>query len=504
VLFLFDDFSLDRNRCELKRGDTIIAVEPQVFDVLVYLIENRQRVVSRDDLIAAVWKGRIVSESTLSSRITAVRQALGDSGDAQRLIKTVSRKGFRFVGEVIEAEEAQDTRAPARENTVPGPNVRGPEHQRADDVELSALIGDIYDAALDPALWGNVLEKSSRFAGAAAASLTSWGLTSKAAKVQYTFGISPEAERAYEETYSKLDPRHTGIFFFGVGEIVSSSDIVPYEEMLESRLVKEYATPLGWVDIATALLEKSATGLAALNLIRGERHGRVDDTMRHRVRLLVPHFRRAVLIGKTIELKKAEADTLADTLDALGAGLFLVASTGRLVHANARGHAILAEEGILRAAGGRLVANDPAADQALRNAFSAAQGGDGALGAQGIAVPLAATGERHVAHVLPLTSGTRRKAGANYSAAAAVFVSKAETDVLPAPEVVARRYELSPSELRVLLTVCESGGVPNIGQALGIPEARAETHLRRLERVGVELNRQGFPNQSQHDSSLLP
>jgi DNA-binding CsgD family transcriptional regulator len=204
------------------------------------------------------------------------------------------------------------------------------------------------------------------------------------------------------------------------------------------------------------------------------------------VQLLVPHFRRAVLIGKTIELKKAEADTLADTLDSLAAGLFLVDSTGRLVHANARGHSILAEESVLRAAGGRLVANDPAADQALRNAFSAAQGGDGALGAQGIAVFLAVDGERHVAHVLPLTSGARRKAGANYSAVAAVFVRKAETDALPAPEVVAKHYELSPSELRVLLTVCESGGVPNIGKALGIPEARAETHLRRLfEKTGT-------------------
>jgi DNA-binding CsgD family transcriptional regulator len=238
--------------------------------------------------------------------------------------------------------------------------------------------------------------------------------------------------------------------------------------------------------MATALLEKSATGLAALNLIRGEQHGRVDDTMRHRVQLLVPHFRRAVLIGKTIELKKAEADTLADALDALAAGLFLVDPTGRLVHANARGHALLAEESILRAAGGRLVANDPGADQALRSAFSAAEGGDGVLGTQAIAVPLTTSEQRLIAHVLPLTSGARRSAGASYAAVAAVFVRQAEIDSLPAPEVIAKRYELNPSELRVLLTVFESGGVRNIGEALGIPEARANTHLRRLfEKTGT-------------------
>jgi TolB-like protein/Flp pilus assembly protein TadD len=82
----------------LRRGEALVAVEPQVFDVLEYLVRNRDRVVSKDDLIAGVWDGRMVSDSTLSSRMTAVRQALGDSGERQRLIRTVSRKGFRFVG----------------------------------------------------------------------------------------------------------------------------------------------------------------------------------------------------------------------------------------------------------------------------------------------------------------------------------------------------------------------------------------------------------------------
>ena len=106
MLFLFEDFTLDVDRRELKRGAQQIALEPQVFDLLVYLIKNRDRVVSRDDLIASVWRGRIVSESTLASRINAARQALGDSGDAQRLIKTLQRKGIRFTGEVREEHPA--------------------------------------------------------------------------------------------------------------------------------------------------------------------------------------------------------------------------------------------------------------------------------------------------------------------------------------------------------------------------------------------------------------
>ena len=98
--FRFADYVLDVARRELWRGSEPVALEPQVFDLLAHLIRNRDRVVSKDDLLESVWSGRIVSESTLASRINAARKAIGDSGEAQRLIRTVPRRGFRFVGEV--------------------------------------------------------------------------------------------------------------------------------------------------------------------------------------------------------------------------------------------------------------------------------------------------------------------------------------------------------------------------------------------------------------------
>jgi TolB-like protein/cytochrome c-type biogenesis protein CcmH/NrfG len=100
VQFLFAGHTLDTDRRELRRGPEPIAVEPQVFDLLIYLVENRDRVVSKDDLIASVWGGRIVSDSTLTSRINAARTAIGDSGVDQRLIRTIARRGLRFVGGV--------------------------------------------------------------------------------------------------------------------------------------------------------------------------------------------------------------------------------------------------------------------------------------------------------------------------------------------------------------------------------------------------------------------
>jgi DNA-binding winged helix-turn-helix (wHTH) protein len=108
VQFLFGDYVLDIDRRELKRGSDLISIGPQVFDLLVYLLQNRERVVSKDDLLEAVWCGRTVSESTLTSRVNAVRKAVGDSGERQHLIRTVARKGFRFVGEVREEQTSGD------------------------------------------------------------------------------------------------------------------------------------------------------------------------------------------------------------------------------------------------------------------------------------------------------------------------------------------------------------------------------------------------------------
>src|SRR5438093_7353915 len=113
MIYAFKEFVLDADRRELWCGAVLIAAEPQTFDLLLYLIQNRERVVSKDDLMAAVWSGRIVSESTLSSQVTAVRHAIGDDGERQILVRTLARKGFRFVGEV--EEQCEREKRPAAE-----------------------------------------------------------------------------------------------------------------------------------------------------------------------------------------------------------------------------------------------------------------------------------------------------------------------------------------------------------------------------------------------------
>src|SRR5689334_10868947 len=113
LLYSFADCTLDTERRELRRNGGLVAVTPQVFDLLQYLIGNRESVVSKDDLIAAVWKGRIVSESAVTTRINGARSAIGDSGEQQRLIRTLARKGVRFVGKVHEERDAARVTAEA-------------------------------------------------------------------------------------------------------------------------------------------------------------------------------------------------------------------------------------------------------------------------------------------------------------------------------------------------------------------------------------------------------
>jgi TolB-like protein/Tfp pilus assembly protein PilF len=166
---VFEDCALDLDRRELLRASQVVATAPQVFDLLVYLAEKRERVVSRDELINAIWAGRIVSESTLASHINAVRKAVGDSGEQQRVIRTVARKGFRFVADVREVkssdgvvqEPASTPALPARPSiaVLPFVNLSGDREQ---DYLADGVVEDII-AALSRHRWLFVVARNSSF-----------------------------------------------------------------------------------------------------------------------------------------------------------------------------------------------------------------------------------------------------------------------------------------------------------------------------------------------------
>jgi len=172
MLLIFDDCVLDLARRELSRASRTVATAPQVFDLLVHLVRNRERVVSRDDLLDAIWAGRVVSESTLASHINAVRKAVGDDGQRQRVIRTVARKGFRFIATV---QEIPAEAAPAPTPIEPAPMPALPANPSiavlpflnlsgdpAQDYLVDGVVEDII-AALSRYRWLFVVARNSSF-----------------------------------------------------------------------------------------------------------------------------------------------------------------------------------------------------------------------------------------------------------------------------------------------------------------------------------------------------
>ena len=156
--YIFENYVFDVGRHELLRGSTRVEVEPGVLDLLRYLIENRERVVSKDDLIEHVWNGRIVSESTMTSRITAARHAIGDTGSEQRLIRTVARKGLRFVGEV---HKNAGTDAPAIEPASSAPSL--PDKPSVAILPFANLSGDPAQDYFSDGISEDIITELSRF-----------------------------------------------------------------------------------------------------------------------------------------------------------------------------------------------------------------------------------------------------------------------------------------------------------------------------------------------------
>lgn len=356
--------------------------------------------------------------------------------------------------------------------------------------QILALTSEIYDAALDPTLWPDVLMHVCGYVGGSAANLFSQDADSRRAAVFFQWGNDPAYERSYLEKYCRMNPLVPAMSFFEVGQVHSQSDVISYEEFYQTRFYNEWVRPQGIIDVVGANLEKADTRFAMLAVRRHERDGRVTEDTKRRMGVIVPHVRRSLAIGQVIDFNAGLAAALTETLEALKTGVLLVDEDARVVFVNRSGQSLLDSGAVIRLADGALGAVDPLANRQLVEALSASRNGDRAIGVKGVAIPLpGADGERWIAHVLPLTSGARRQAGVLHAAKAAVFIREAAVSTPTALETVAKLYRLTPSEIRVLHAMVEIGGVPATAGALGLSETTVKTHLQNLfEKTGV--NRQ--------------
>ena len=349
---------------------------------------------------------------------------------------------------------------------------------------LSQVLAAFYDAALDPVTWPEALEAACNFLDGAAANIFWQDPVAQSAMVFHSWNDNLDFIESYLKYYLRLNPFFPAVTFIDPGVIFSGGDVIPHAEFQKTRFFGEWVEPQGFIDVVGVNLYRFSTSAACFSVRRSKAQGVVDEEMRRRMALIAPHVRRAVMIGREIDRQKSMSTKLSAILDSVTAGAFLVDAAGRVDFTNEAGDALLKDGALLKMRDGSLTAVDPAANRALRATLAAtAIGNDVSLGLGAPSIVLASqSGERFLAHVLPLSTGARQKASLGYSATAAIFVRRAEIPVVSGVEAVARSHKLTSSEIRVLQAVGTGGSVREIADALGITSATVKTHLASIFR----------------------
>ena len=346
--------------------------------------------------------------------------------------------------------------------------------------ELSAVIGDIYDAAVEPVLWEKALASVCNYVGGSSAALYWHDSATERSAVLHSYNFDPYYLKIYFEKYLPLNPMFPAASFIDEGIVTSDEDIMPRSELNKTRFYKEWIEPQGTLGALSVNLEK---GMARASMINVRMTVPLVDKMRRRLALLAPHLQRAVAIGKLFDQSKATEQALGEALDHVEAAVFLVGAKAQIVFANENAKRMLNEGVLVKKQSNSLCAVAPGANRALRTIFLAAEKGDTSLGIRGVAAAL--TDElpnRWFVHVLPLTSGRRQQIGNNYAAVAAAFIRRTSPNALSPLEGVSKSYGLTASEVRVLDAVLKTTSIKAMAELLGVSQATVKTHLHHLFR----------------------
>ena len=355
-------------------------------------------------------------------------------------------------------------------------------HAPSDQV-LSDVIGSIYDCVVDPSGWTLALQQMCELVDAFFGSISIVDPVASSARFLSRWGGDPYWIDLLDRKYAPMMPFMPILDRITVGEPFNMGMAAGHladPTVWDSPFVVEWAVPAGVRDTASVILQRSPSGLAALNLSTGFGREAITADDLAIVKLLAPHVRRALAISDLIDLKTMVVDTFERTLDTLRIAVIAVDATFRVRHANRVARELLALENPLSARNGAISAPGSAsATSALQQAIASAGRDETALMGNGAGIPLRfADGRPAVAHVLPLQRGAMRY-GMGSGAAAAIFVAT-PTDSHTPIDALSQLFELTDAEMRVLGQISAGKNRGQAARSLSIADSTVKTHLDRI------------------------
>lgn len=345
---------------------------------------------------------------------------------------------------------------------------------------LSDTIGAIYDCALDPQRWSDAIRRIGELCESGAGGLCVHDLRNVEDVHLFEIGYTKEFSQLVQKHYQQ-SPFATASLVHEVGDVVTLATICPEDEWRESRIYNDVLKPYGILDYIGLNALRTSGRVASVHSSRtvpAERYGQREICI---FKLLSPHICRTLAISDALDIRTLNSQVLEATLDALVAGVYLVARDGRVVYMNAAAEQQIKTGSAIRIVNNRLLPSDLQARQALARATDDAAGEklDAESGGHSLAIP-DPQGEGYVATLLRLDRGSRQGIMAPFAASVAVFVQKpARVPMMPG-EAFAKLYRLTGGELRVLLALAQGLGGKEAADMLGISEPTVRTHLQNI------------------------
>ena len=353
--------------------------------------------------------------------------------------------------------------------------------------DFSTLIGKIYDAALTDDAWKDALEAICVFLNARTAALNAYDLFDRKPPWQWNVGYDPYWMQIYMERYLAMNPYMDDVAALAAGECTYSSARPDYQAVQQSEFSQGWLQPQGFVDGSVLMIHRTSSQISTLVNVRSESQGLFDAAAMARLEAIYPHLRRAVIIGRIIGDHQAQTARLATVMDALAAGVFVLEKSGKLLHTNRAGAAMLAARSPVAILRDQFIFVDGLATRTLRDACAAASVSWQALGGSGGAIPLAGRdGATYMAHLLPLSQDNRTLIEAPAGGAFVLFIKRNDPADASAITAFARRFSLTAKETEVLGKIIDVGGVPLAAEVLGLSATTVRSHLTSIfDKTGV-------------------